>query len=74
MIKTTLAALSSLFRRDAAKSSLFVSDELPDPPAGVDPLGWRIAQGHFRPDVPARHRREERTLENSAVQWRDGPG
>jgi len=65
--------LSGLLRRDAAQNGLFVSDDLPDPPDGVDPLMWRIAQGHFRPDVPARRKLETLGADYwTETKWRDG--
>jgi hypothetical protein len=51
--------LAGLLDRNAAANSRFV-DDLPTPPPGVDSLGWRIAQGHFRPDLPKRHKLETR--------------
>jgi hypothetical protein len=74
MIKTALEYLAGLLGREAAATGRFV-DDLPPVPDGVrDAFMWRLANGTYQPDVPARRRREERTLENSEVRFRDGPG
>jgi hypothetical protein len=65
--------LSGMLDREAAKTGRY-ADDLPEPPPGVDPLGWRIAHGHFRPDLPKRYRLETRGPEALEVKFRDGPG
>jgi hypothetical protein len=62
--KTALAILAGLLDREAPA-------DLPTPPRDVrDQLLWRLANNHLQPPPPAK-KLDLRTLENSAVQWRD---
>lgn len=64
--------LSGLLDRDAKANSLFI-DDLPPVPDGVDPLYWRLSQGHINiaPNKPVKL--DLRTIDDMEVRFRDGP-
>jgi hypothetical protein len=73
--KSCIEWLSSIVR--GQPDSRYAQDDWPEIPApykGGDELRYRIAQGLILPDVPMRRPsiEQQRTAENTAVQWRDG--
>jgi hypothetical protein len=68
----TLGDLAALFKRGNPESR-FEQGDLPPPPAGVDPLGYRIAMGHIRPKSIKR-RLETLGRDDLEVRFRDAGG
>ncbi len=64
--------IAGMLAREAKANSLFI-DDLPPVPDGVDPLYWRLSQGHINIQTTPVRKPEMRGPDDWQARFRDGP-